>query len=147
MAIKWCPFYNVESAVGRYCPNQSQDVMLVQYFMRELGNHPDFTGMPGRPAKPCPVDGSYSEDTQAWINWFQQLLRSNALSVATDGRIDPARNPDANSTSTISHTRYTITHLNGSFRKRFHNKHDHLESDSSVPAVLRAKFKKDDAAV
>ncbi len=144
MAKKWTPFYNVDAAVGKNCPNQPLDVTLVQYFLRELGAHPDFMAQPGRPANPCVADGAYGPNTQAWIDWFQATVKANALSVATDGRVDPARNTDGNATSTISHTRYTITHMNGSFRKRFHDRHDNLEADPKVPPPLRAKFQADE---
>ena len=144
MAEKWCPFYNVDAAVGLNAANLALDVMVVQFFLRELACHPDFAGGTGRPPKPCTVDGRYGPETQAWITWIQTYIKSRGLSITVDGRIDPAPNSDWSAKGTISQTKYTITHLNGSFRKRYRNRHDHLESDPTVPQPLRSKFLADE---
>lgn len=143
MAEKWCPFYNVDSAVGKNCPNQTLDVMIVQFFLRELSAHPDFMSH-GRPSQPCAVDGWYGPNTQAWIDWMQAFFKSKGMSITVDGRIDPAPNSDWDAKSSVSQTKYTITHINGSFRKRYKTRHDHLENDLGVPSALRAKFKTDE---
>jgi hypothetical protein len=144
MAGKWCPFYNVGAAVGRNATNLAPDVMIVQFFLRELSAHPDFAGGTGRPAQPCGVDGFYGPNTQAWIDWLQCYLKSRGLSVTTDGRVDPAPNSDWSAKGSISQTKYTITHMNGSFRRRYRNRHDRLESDPAVPQTLRSKFQSDE---
>jgi len=117
--------------------------MTVQYFLRELSLHPDFA-VPGRPAKTCAVDGIYGPNTQAWIAWMQQFFKSKGMSITTDGRVDPAPNSDWDIKSKITQTKYTITHMNGSFRKRYKARHNHLESDSAVPQALRSKFLSDE---
>lgn len=136
MAYKHVPFYNLELAVGPGAPNQRADVMLVQYFLRELYAHPDFIA--DRPAGVMTIDGRFGPVTALWIDQFQKRLKKRGLSVLNDGRVDPARGELLFSKGSISSERYTIWHLNLSYRKRFQRSHDHLESDPRVPTELAA---------
>ena len=147
MAQKFYPFYNVSQAVGKGCPNLPDDVMLVQFFIRELAK--DATVAPGtRPAAPLTVDGVYSPNLGEWIMWIQKA--SNAKAAGTtlaDGRVDPARgmaNDPKFLKSSISHTQYTIVTLNASYRFRFKKSHNALEDDPNVPLLLKQKFAADD---
>lgn len=147
MAQKFYPFYNVSQAVGKGCPNLPDDVMLVQFFIRELAK--DATVAPGtRPSAPLTVDGVYTPNLGEWILWVQKA--SNAKAAGTtlaDGRVDPARgmaNDPKFLKSSISHTQYTIVTLNASYRFRFKKSHDALEDDPNVPLLLKQKFAADD---
>ena len=134
MSYKHPPFYNVEQAVGPAAPNQRTDVMLVQFFLRELYNHPDLR--PEKPAGDMVVDGVCGPVTVSWIGQYQKQLKKKGLSVVTDGRVDPAQGELIFSKGSISGKRYTIWHMNVSYRKRFLRSHDHLESAPGVPAEL-----------
>lgn len=147
MAQKFFPFYNVSQAVGQGCPNQTDDVMLVQFFIRELAKDPT-VGAGSRPSSPVVVDGVYTPVLGEWILWVQKASNQKSPgSTLVDARVDPARgmaNDPKFLKSSISHTQYTIVTLNASYRYRYKKSHDALEADGNVPALLRQKFSGDD---
>lgn len=147
MAKKFYPFYNVDQAVGKGCPNLPDDVMLVQFFIRELAKDPS-VGPGTRPATPITVDGMYTPAVGEWILWIQKSMNAKAPGTSlADGRVDPARGISTSGSflkSTISHTQYTIVTLNASYRFRFKRSHDSLDDDPNVPGLLRSKFAADD---
>ena len=150
MALKYYPFYNVEEAVGPGAINQSDDVMLVQFLLREIAKDPS-VAPDTRPSKPITVvDGVYSDSLGEWILWYQNTLNAKAPGgILADGRVDPARgmtNHPKFFKSTISHTQYTIVGLNASYRARFKTSHNALETDDNVPQALRSKFAGQDYA-
>src|SRR5262245_46382556 len=110
--------------------------MLVQFFLRELYNHPDLRRE--KPAGNMVVDGVCGPITLRWIDEYQKQLKRKGFSVVTDGRVDPARGELQFSKGSISGKRYTIWHMNGSYRRRFQSLHDHLERAPGVPAELAA---------
>jgi hypothetical protein len=143
MAMKFYPFYNLDQAVGKNCPNVADDVMLVQFFIRELAKDPQ-VGPGTRPSAPLAVDGVYTPAVGEWILWVQKSInQKNPGTSLADGRVDPARGLATNGKflkSTISHTQYTIVTLNASYRYRYKKSHDALENDPNVPGLLRQKF-------
>ena len=143
MSRKYFPFYNLDSAVGPHAPNRQADVMLVQFFLRELAR--DQTVAPQtRPKSPITVDGMYGPSLGQWILWFQNAMNAKRPGgTLADGRVDPARGTYLDKSS-ISRTQYTIVGLNASYRSRYKTSHDALENDTRVPPVLRAKFTEDD---
>jgi hypothetical protein len=143
MAYKHIPFYNLDQPVGLGAPNQRTDVLLVQFFLRELFDHPDLRA--DKPPGDIAVDGHFGPVTATWISCYQKQLKAKGFSVVTDGRVDPARGELMFSKGSISNERYTIWHMNISFRKRFQRAHDHLEAAPGVPpdlAVVLAGFER-----
>lgn len=141
MAKKHVPFYAIGSSVGKFGANQNPDVLLIQFFLNEIGKHPDFS--PTKPATPLPVNGQCGESTIQWILWFQNFLKSKGVSVVVDGRVDAMQSvqPDW---PNMKNFMPTLGHLNFSFRKRFKARHNDLESDPGTPAALQATFKSAD---
>ena len=131
MAYKHIPFYNLDQAVGPRAPNQRADVLLVQFFLRELFRQPDL--LPDKPPGDLAVDGVFGPVTAQWISQYQKQLVRKGFGVQADNRVDPAQGELAFSKGSISHKRYTIWHMNQSYRKRLQKSHDHLES---APACL-----------
>jgi hypothetical protein len=145
MSRKYFPFYNLDEAVGPKAPNRTADVMLVQFFLRELARDPMISPQT-RPKTPLNVDGIFGASTAQWILWFQNAMNAKFVgTVHADGRVDPARGTYRQK-STISHTQYTIVNLNATYRHRYKSSHNALEDDLKVPHVLRAKFAQDDYA-
>jgi hypothetical protein len=143
MSRKYFPFYNLDEAVGPKAPNRQADVMLVQFFLRELAQDQSIAPMT-RPKTPIMVDGVYGPVLGQWILWFQNAMNAKFKgNTLADGRVDPARGSYLNKSS-ISRTQYTIVSLNSSYRFRYKKSHDALENDSKVPSMLRAKFTEDD---
>ncbi len=102
-------FYNVVHAVGKQCPNQRDDVKLIQYLLisfYEVGEQIGYKKPPGE----LTVTGDCNQTTMNWISDFQYNLRKNSKPVALDGRIDRVRNKSG--VGSISKTRYTLLFLN-----------------------------------
>src|SRR5436305_99800 len=88
-------FYNVDAAVGPGCPNQRNDVLLVQYFIVTVSNNPKsfsppFPPLPFSPKEFLKVDGIPGPLTFRAIKHFQEVGRARGNNIATDGRVDRA---------------------------------------------------------
>ena len=67
--------YNVDAAVGPGCPNRTDDVLLVQYFLKACFDNPQAFTPPFGPPPPGPpltVDGMAGQITFRWIDHFQK---------------------------------------------------------------------------
>jgi hypothetical protein len=96
--------------------NRRDDVMLVQFLLKKIWqDHADRSIAVLGPA-PEPgqiaVDGYYGPITARWISRFQMALSNQGYGVTLDGRVDRAHGM----VGSISHTTYTIVHLNSAFR-------------------------------
>jgi hypothetical protein len=137
MASKLWPVYNVDSSVGKFAANKSDDVMLVQFMLQQVGKAPNPPLPP--PSKPLVADGIHTSLLDEWILWYQKGVVKTGRQITLDGRIDRARGE-------LHETSFTIMHLNASYRKRYRKSHDALENDPAAPAALRAKFRAGDVA-
>lgn len=146
MAKKFIPFYNVESSVGQGGANKTDDVLLVQFMLSEIGKRPDHPTPP--PKSKLTLDGKSGPITLEWILWFQNNVKLKGGPITADGRIDSAQEQDGDWYHSFSPggVGYTITHLNVTYRRRFHRDHDALELAASCPGPLKAKFLADDSA-
>jgi hypothetical protein len=99
-------FYNVVHAVGKNCPNQLNDVKLVQMLLQLFYSRSGFQP----PSGFMTIDGICGPVTKRWITTFQSDIRKQGLSVLVDSRVDRARNHQM--TASISSTIYTIAWLN-----------------------------------
>src|SRR5262245_13127898 len=103
MAEKEIPFYNPDDAVGPNCPNRRSDVMLVQFFLRQIFSHPKRAA--SRPAgEPIKISGTFDAATAAWIRHHQGVV-AKRHSVLVDGRVDRARGEQFTKSS-VSRTHY-----------------------------------------
>lgn len=144
MAKKFIPFYNVEASVGQGGVNKADDVMLVQFMLSEIGSTSDHPTPP--PKNKLVVDGKSGPVTIEWILWFQNNVKKRGGAITPDGRVDPAREQggDWYHSRSPGGVGYTITHLNATYRRRFHDDHDAMEQATRCPAQLKAKFIADD---
>jgi len=133
MATKEIPFYNVDHAVGPHAANHRTDVMLVQFFLHEIYNH--LSNIANKPNGDMTIDGTFGPITAHWIIQFQNDCKQHGLSVLVDGRVDQARGKQWSSSS-ISRTKYTIGHLNATYRRRYGAQHDYIEKNPKVPGEL-----------
>jgi len=76
--------YNVDNAVGQRSNNLRGDVMLVQWFIRKVREHP--MGFNGGPLE---VDGDCGPLTKKAIKETQDELQNLGHAIKSDGRIDP----------------------------------------------------------
>jgi len=101
-------FYNVVHAVGDLCPNQKDDVKLVQYLLMAV-----YEKMPAemRPKGEIGVTGYCGGATRNWILKFQLDVSSQEPGrIAVDRRVDRIR--DKSLIGKISKTTYTLAFLN-----------------------------------
>jgi hypothetical protein len=106
--------YGVDGAVGPGGPNQKSDVLLVQYFLREI-----FKGTDQFKQSPFPgvlaVDGIAGQQTFAAILHFQRVMKKQGSTITTDGRVDRIEGEHVR--GSISGTQYTIIFLNFGYHK------------------------------
>ncbi len=137
MAKKIVTFYNVDAAVGQGASNQPDDVALVRFFLRRIGDAPDNV-VPSLAA--LAISTVPGPDLNAAIVDFQKELKRRGASTAVDGKVNPAKSIGHGVTSAITGTQYTIAHLNGTYRRRFLQFHDDITKDPKCPSVLAAKL-------
>jgi hypothetical protein len=146
MAHKSYPFYNLSGRVGKGCfAPATDDVLLVQYMLSEIGKDPLVSDT--TPDTPLPVDGVYTPVLDDWIFWFQDQCQRHGLPVLADSRIDPMPliGNEGFCTENLAGARYTIAHLNATFRRRYPKKHDYLEAQPEM-ATISVRLVKDDYA-
>jgi hypothetical protein len=80
MAYMLMPMYNLDKPVGKFQPNLTDDVKLVQTMLTEIAKIQDDWA----PAVPLTPTGIYDDATSAWIVAFQKRI---ALTV--DGKVHP----------------------------------------------------------
>ena len=130
----------VDQAVGRGAPNKTDDVFLVQFFLR-VASQPGGgkTGFQPPGEDPLVIDGIFGNHTQTYISFYQQEVnrREGTKLVETDGRIDPI--VPGQLKGAITGTFYTILSLNAAYRTRRGNG-TKIETDPLFPAVLSPSF-------
>ena len=139
-------FYNVTEAVGYGCKNMTEDVKVVQFFLKRFYMIPVL--IPLKPWGTMTVDGKVGPITRAWITKAQIDARASQLNVLVDGIVDRAGNANNqdNYESSISHTAYLIRILNKNIRKFQRELYKTLTINQEVPPDLRSIFQQMHAA-
>ena len=132
-------FYNVNTAVGKGAPNRRDDVLLVQYFLREI-----FKGVSAFKGDPFPggalaVDGRSGPQTVAAIRHFQKVAQKRKIATAQDGRVDPP--VGERFYGSISQTQYTIVTMNAAFKKARPQNWPRVSKASDCPGELRPRLR------
>jgi hypothetical protein len=146
MAQTHVKFYNVSKEVGPGKPNVSDDVLLVQFFLSEIGDF--WQILSGKPnsmgtsplidlkiLKPLPVNGKADQNLYNWIKWFQSVSSFGGTSAALDGIVSPA--PSALYKGSHSKVVFSIVKMNNAFQSFFRSRWDNLPTDPKVPSQLR----------
>jgi hypothetical protein len=115
MAHRILPFYNVDAAVGPGRPNKIDDVMLVQFFIKEIHDfNAPMNQLTTFPDEPLSVDGNANQNLFDWILAFQELAKQMGGQVVKDGAVDSV--PGFSMTRTqLTHSIYTIIIMNNFF--------------------------------
>ena len=127
--------YSVETAVGKSAINNRNDVLLVQYFLREI-----FKGLPAFKTDPFPggeliVDGKCGPQTIAAILHFQKVAQKKEFATSQDGRVDPP--VGEKHFGSISQTQYTIITMNVAFKKARPQDWPRVSKTGDCPMELR----------
>jgi|SRR5579871_517710 len=132
-------YYNVDAAVGDGCPNQREDVLLVQYLLKTAMTLPQFADLPGTAGKNTSsavvVDGQWDKEWYVYLRNFQHLVKMHGHSVYVDGRVDPVPLGDR-WTGSISQTQYTILYLNNAYAAAHPGDISRLALAGDCPAEL-----------
>src|SRR5262245_28923546 len=121
-------FYNLDQAVGRGAQNLRSDVLLVQYFLREI-----FKANPTkRPPGEVLPSGFADETLYRWILHYQTETRKSGRLISTDGRVDHANAIRGS----ISGMQYTIIYMNVHMRQTRANDFEKLAEASDCPPEL-----------
>lgn len=131
---KACLYYNIHAAVGPGAPNRRDDVLLVQYLLRECFKSKSFVANPF-PGGVVSVDGAAGQQTFAAIRHFQAVGKAKGYNLAQDGRVDvPATDTQV---ASISGTSYTILNLNNHFGYLRRQNWGQVSRAADCPAELR----------
>lgn len=87
-------FYTVTHSAGLGGANYTDDVMLVQFYLKRIYSDPMFYSPPE--IGPMKVDGICGPVTRTWIRAFQLHMQQNDVppsKIRADGRVDRARQP------------------------------------------------------
>lgn len=109
-------FFNVDHAVGKNCPNVTNDVKLIQYLLKTFYSKAVNIGL-AKPTGDMVVDGLCGPTTMTWITKFQMdFSKRNPGVILLDSRFDRIRNKDF--IGSISGTKYSLGVLNASTLKQ-----------------------------
>ncbi len=143
MAEKLLPFYNVEQAVGKNGFNQGSDVLLIQFFLSEIGKVPPHPIPP--PTTPLVLNGDPNSVPLliTWIEWFQKGVKAVGNPGVVDGRVDSAKTFDK--WSYFNNTKGlfvdgTMQDINFAYRRRFKKAHNDLAHAPNCPPQLFTLF-------
>lgn len=132
--------YTVDQAVGPGCPNQRNDVLLVQHLLRLAwadGGGSKGYRPPGE-TQPLAVDGIYGPKTGKFIKFFQEEVGRRGTTLTKDGRVDPVRS--GGSMGSLSATYYTILALNAARNSRQPGNQGDIAKDPGFPVELMKEF-------
>ena len=136
--VRGYPFYNVNFAVGKNCPNYREDVLLVQFFLKRIYKSSMMQSQ--TPKGEMKVDGKCGPVTCNWILKFQIDMMNFGLKCYPDGVVNKAGNSKSNNVSSLSKTQYTIRMLNNGLRDLEPGLYKTLAVNPEVPAELRMLF-------
>jgi hypothetical protein len=113
------------------CPNAIDDVMLVQWLLKwcYVTENPE--------AGKMVVDGLCGPQTLRWIVGFQLRAKKRHCSINPDGCVDPASGGYAS----ITHTAYTIIHLNTILQANNPDLYEDPSKDLAIPPILLARLR------
>lgn len=133
------PFYNVTKAVGKDCPNEKEDVLLVQFFLKRIYMSSMMKAQ--TPNGSLVVNGKCDEVTCNWILKFQIDMKNGGLDCYPDGVVSKAGNLKSNWNTSVGETNYTIRLLNNGLRTLDPVLYQSLAVSPEVPFELRTLFR------
>jgi hypothetical protein len=149
MAATHEKFYNVTDAVGPGQPNKRADVLLVQFFLKEIGDFweilgpaPNGMGVGSfdlKVLRPITLNGTADQNLYNWIKWFQSVSSFGGTAAAQDGVVSPA--PSRYRKGSASHVVYSIAKMNNAFQSFFPARWAGLAADGKVPGELKSALR------
>ena len=135
-------FYNVDAAVGRGCSNQRQDVLLIQYLLKESNKTPGFADVQtgaGFTQDAMQISGTWDQYWGGYLSNFVLTLQRRGRPVVRDTRVDPV--VAGHVEGPIHHMPYTILWLNRGYRDLRPADYERMSEVADCPADLRPAIK------
>jgi hypothetical protein len=134
--------YNIDFAVGPSSQNRRDDVMLVQLLLRMVYNENKSAEIAAALPKPADLaeikpDGFYGPTTAKYIALFKDQTRALGVELYPDQVMDPFRDNEPDSISTISKTSYALGKLMNSAARADEARFDGLVEHPDTPDLLR----------
>lgn len=103
-------FYNLTKPVGKSKPSLPLDVLLVQFFLKEVAAQ----GGVQVPSAPLNLNGTVDQNTIDWISAYQK----SKFQLYADGVVDPVPERNLTAQTPVHNKVYTIFELNFDFEKK-----------------------------
>ena len=130
-------FYNLDTAVGKGCPNQRDDVLLVQYMMMVNSQSP-----PGRISlSAASISGLWDTYWDGYLDYYQNEWKKAGVPTWQDRRIDPALPAKNKGRGPLHHTQYKILTLNVSYAERRPTDFSRMAEAKDCPGALRSAIR------
>jgi hypothetical protein len=135
-------FYNVDAAVGKGCPNNPLDVLLVQYLLKECNKLPGFAEVEadaGFTQETMSVTGAWDQYWDGYLANFELTLARFGRPASRDRRIDPVIG--GRILGSIHHQPYMILWLNRGYRQFRPGDYPRIAYAADCPWALRQVLK------
>jgi hypothetical protein len=135
-------FYNVDAAVGKGCPNNPLDVLLVQYLLKECNKLPSFAKVEtdaGFTQETMSVTGAWDQYWDGYLANFELTLVNLGRPALRDRRIDPVIG--GRILGSIHHQPYMILWLNRVYRQVSPGEYSRIAYAADCPWALRQVLK------
>jgi hypothetical protein len=135
-------FYNVDAAVGKGCPNNPLDVLLVQYLLKECNKLPGYATVQvgaGFTQETMTVTGAWDQYWDGYLANFELTLVNKGRPVRRDRRVDPVI--AGRVFGSISHQPYVILWLNRGYAQLRPNEYSRMADAADCPWALRQVIK------
>ena len=130
-------FYNLTKSVGKKQPNQTLDVLLVQFFLREVSAQSGFAPAGGQ----LDLTGVVDQSTVDWISAYQK----SKFQLFCDGIVDPIPERNLTAQTPVHNKSYTLFELNFDFElkqpQHFHKIWEHPRCPAALGQTLAMAFK------
>jgi hypothetical protein len=135
-------FYNLDGAVGQNCQNQRQDVLLVQYLLKEGSKGPNFaeiqTGA-GFTQEIMKITGIWDQYWGGYLANYLRTIARRGKPVVEDRRVDPV--PAGHPRGPVHQKQYTILYLNLGYWQLRRADFPRLSQVGDCPPELRSALK------
>ena len=135
-------FYNVDAAVGKGCPNDPLDVLLVQYLLKECNKIPSYAAVQvgaGFTQETMSVTGAWDQYWDGYLANFELTLVNQGRPALRDRRVDPVI--AGRIFGSIHHKPHMILWLNRGYRQSRPIEYSRIAYAADCPWALRQVLK------
>lgn len=139
MPIRIPTFYNLTKSVGKSKPGSQLDVLLVQFFLKEVAGQPGSSFKP--PSSKLDLTGVTDQNLIDWISAYQK----SKPQLYSDGIVDPVPDRNLTASTPVHNKTYTIFELNLDFElkqpQHFHKIWEHPRCPPALGQALALTYR------